>query len=255
MSTSAAKRPSNVRRLDLADIAARHRAKARPEDDGAQSLSASVIVPALREAIVGGRLAPGSRLSEVQIGEEFQVSRTPVREAFAQLEQEGLVTIVPRVGAFVRTVTLDDVEEIYAVRAALEAVAVQLAAKRLTPLGKARLEDVVETMRRRLEANDHDGYVEALDRFYAEIMSLTGNATLRKTHETLLGPVRRLRRIAMARERRMEESYHQTVVIKDAIISGDPRCADHMRLQLEKACEAARQVLLSAGAMPSKSAT
>ncbi|CAG9185808.1 GntR family transcriptional regulator [Cupriavidus pampae] len=91
-------------------------------------------MPALREAIVEGVLPPGSRLSEVQIAKQLNVSRTPMREAVIQLEREVLATILPRVGAHVRTVTRRDVEEIYTVRAALECLAVQKAAARTTPL-------------------------------------------------------------------------------------------------------------------------
>jgi DNA-binding GntR family transcriptional regulator len=252
MTTQLAKSPRSPGAVvTLAQIARRQRAGSRPEDDGSLPLS-GIVVPALREAIVDGHLLPGARLSEVQIGTEFGVSRTPVREAFAQLEREGLVTVVPRVGAFVRTVTIDDVDEIYAVRAALEAAAVQLAAKRLTPIGRAELDAVVAAMGDRLEHNDHDGFVAALDGFYAAMMALTGNATLRRTHESLLGPVRRLRRIAMARPGRMAEAYAQTLVIRDAVVAGDPRCADHMRVQLEKACEAAKQVLRAAASAPAR---
>src|SRR5262245_52996736 len=90
MSTSLAKSRTaqpKGRRI-LAQIARRQRAGVRPEDDGSRPLS-GIVVPALREAIVDGHLGPGARLSEVQIGAEFGVSRTPVREAFAQLEREG----------------------------------------------------------------------------------------------------------------------------------------------------------------------
>ena len=61
----------------------------------------------------------------------------------------------------------------------------------------------------------------------------------------------------MARPGRMEEAYAQTVVIKDAVIANDPRCADHMRVQLEKACDAAKRVLLMNGpaASPAESET
>ncbi|MGN4076383.1 GntR family transcriptional regulator, partial [Burkholderia gladioli] len=136
------------------------------------SLSEGLVVPALREAIVEGVLAPGSRLSEVQVAKQLDVSRTPMREAFAQLEREGLVTIVPRVGAYVRNVTPRDVEEIYTVRAALECLAVQLAAERITALGGAQLDEVIAAMRASVEADDAGAYVDALDRFYAIVMTI-----------------------------------------------------------------------------------
>jgi len=224
-------------------IGRKYHSRMRTVGAPSDSLSDGVVVPALREAIVEGVLAPGSRLSEVQIAKQLNVSRTPMREAFAQLEREGLVTVVARVGAFVRSVTLRDVAEIYRVRMALECLAVQLAAERITALGRAQLEDVTDAMQASLAANDPAGYVDALDRFYAIVMTLADNRTLQATHASLIGPVRRLRRIAMSRGGRMRVSCEQAVKIKDAIISGDPIVQDLMREQLYRACEAATDVL------------
>jgi DNA-binding GntR family transcriptional regulator len=224
-------------------IGRKYHARMRTVDAPSDSLSDGVVVPALREAIVEGVLQPGSRLSEVQIAKQLNVSRTPMREAFAQLEREGLVTVVARVGAFVRSVTLRDVAEIYRVRMALECLAVQLAAEHVTALGRAQLEDVTDAMQASLAANDPASYVDALDRFYAIVMTLADNRTLQATHASLIGPVRRLRRIAMSRGGRMRVSCEQAVKIKDAIISGNPVVQDLMREQLHGACEAATDVL------------
>jgi DNA-binding GntR family transcriptional regulator len=224
-------------------IGRKYHSRMRTVDAPSDSLSDGVVVPALREAIVEGVLAPGSRLSEVQVAKQLNVSRTPMREAFAQLEREGLVTVLPRVGAFVRSVTLRDVTEIYKVRMALECLAVQLAAEHITALGRAQLDDVIETMQASVTAEDPLGYVDALDRFYSIVMSLADNRTLQATHASLIGPVRRLRRIAMARGGRMRASFDQTVRIKEAIVSGDAAVQDLMLEQLRGACAAATDVL------------
>jgi DNA-binding GntR family transcriptional regulator len=141
------KASKNAGAHSLDKIASKYHSRMRTVHASSDSLSEGVVVPALREAIVEGVLAPGSRLSEVQVAKQLNVSRTPMREAFAQLEREGLVTVLPRVGAYVRAVTLRDVEEIYTVRAALECLAVQLASERITALGSAQLDDVIEAMR------------------------------------------------------------------------------------------------------------
>jgi DNA-binding GntR family transcriptional regulator len=224
-------------------IGRKYHSRMRTADAPSDSLSDGVVVPALREAIVEGVLAPGSRLSEVQIAKQLNVSRTPMREAFAQLEREGLVTVVARVGAFVRSVTLRDVAEIYRVRTALECLAVQLAAERVTALGRAQLDDVTDAMQASVIAADPVGYVDALDRFYAIVMTLADNRTLQATHASLIGPVRRLRRIAMSRGGRMRASFEQAVKIKNAIVTGDASVQDLMREQLHGACEAATDVL------------
>jgi DNA-binding GntR family transcriptional regulator len=227
----------------LQAIASRYHAQMRVDVSAADSLSDGVVVPTLREAIVEGLLPPGSRLSEVQLAKQLNVSRTPVREAFSLLEREGLVTVVARVGAFVRAVSARDVEEIYTVRSALESLAVGLAAAKLTALGRAQLDEVVQAMQQCVAADDPVAYVEELDRFYTIVMTLADNLTLQHTHASLLGPVRRLRRIAMARGGRMRASFEQAVKIKTAMFEGDPRAAELMREQLAAACQAAKDVL------------
>jgi DNA-binding GntR family transcriptional regulator len=225
----------------LVEIARRLRRSPRDGAGAAELL----VVPALREAIVGNLLPPGERLTEVSLAARLGVSRTPVREAFSQLEREGLVTVVPRVGVFVREVSVRDVEEIYTVRAALESLAVELATARRTPLGQARLDEVLAEMGSAVEEADDTAYTAALDRFYAVIMSLADNSTLYATHHSLLGPVRRLRRLAMIQPGRMEASYRQSLRIRDAIVNGDRRGPDLMREQLTKAQKAAMNALKS----------
>ncbi|TAM59838.1 GntR family transcriptional regulator [bacterium] len=230
----------------LAPLAERRRTL-RPEGLAAHSLSSAVVVPPLREAIIEGQLPPGTRLSESELAQELGVSRTPVREALAQLERDGLVTIVARAGAFVRTVTIDDLNEIYETRIALETFAVQLVAQRLTPVGRARLEEVLARMRERVAGDDHAGYTAELDRYYAVVMELAGNATLARIHEAVLVPVRRLRRIAMSHENRMAESLLHAEKIAAAMLAGDSAgAAAEMREQLVTACQAAQDVLLHA---------
>ncbi len=229
----------------LGGIGRKYHSRMRTVEASSDSLSEGVVVPALREAIVEGVLAPGSRLSEVQVAKQLNVSRTPMREAFAQLEREGLVTVVPRVGAFVRSVTLRDVEEIYTVRAALECLAVELAAQRITALGRAQLDDVIDAMRASVAAKEPASYVDALDSFYTIVMAIADNRTLRENHAALIGPVRRLRRIAMSRGGRMLASFEQAVRIRDAIVNRDPAVQQLMREQLQAACKAAVDVLNS----------
>lgn len=91
-----------------------------------------VVFETLRDAIITQVLKPGERLMEIQLADEMGVSRTPVREAIRKLELEGLVVMVPRKGAYVAGVSMKDIHEVYEVRAALEMLAVSLAAERIT---------------------------------------------------------------------------------------------------------------------------
>ncbi len=86
----------------------------------------------LRDDILNGTYAEHEELKEVTIGEELGVSRTPVREAFRQLELEGLIQIIPNKGAYVTGITVKDVKDIYMIRSRLEGLAARWACDHIT---------------------------------------------------------------------------------------------------------------------------
>lgn len=98
----------------------------------------------VRTAIVEGEFAPGQRLIEQRIAERYALSRTPVREAIRRLEAEGLVASVRHRGAIVREVSVDEVEDLYELRARLESYAAELAAARATTDQLTDLADAAE---------------------------------------------------------------------------------------------------------------
>ena len=87
----------------------------------------------IEEAIVSGELAPGTVLRQEQLSEQFNVSRTPVREALRRLAALGLVSFVPNRGVRVRTISRDELHEAFMVRAELEGLATEVAAAKFTP--------------------------------------------------------------------------------------------------------------------------
>ncbi|MCR5511257.1 DNA-binding transcriptional regulator, GntR family [Lachnospiraceae bacterium XBB2008] len=97
----------------------------------------------LREDILSGKLKENEELREISIGEELGVSRTPVREAFRQLELEGLITIIPNKGAFVTGITGKDVKDIYMIRSHLEGLCARLACDHIT---EEQLEEMEENI-------------------------------------------------------------------------------------------------------------
>ncbi len=84
----------------------------------------TAITASLRAAIVSGEIPAGERLIESDLAERFGVSRGPVRDALAELERTGLVELQARKGSFVRSLTADDVDEVYSLRIALESLAI-----------------------------------------------------------------------------------------------------------------------------------
>src|SRR5436305_2439940 len=115
----------------------------------------------LRAEILAGRLEPGTELIEVALAEQLGVSRGPLREAIGRLAAEGLVTVSPRRGAVVRSLSKEEFLELYQVREALERMAMQLAVPRLTDEqfeGLAALNDEMEAHASR---NEVEAFFEA----------------------------------------------------------------------------------------------
>ncbi len=108
----------------------------------------SRIFETLRRSILEGEYAPNERLVEEQLAETLRVSRTPIRQALTMLEAEGLVEIEPNKGAAVRSFSVQDVWEIYDLRAVLEGHATRRAASRISREELDRLWDLVGEMER-----------------------------------------------------------------------------------------------------------
>lgn len=114
-----------------------------PDTPAATASGARSAYEAIRQAIVEGHYRPGQRLVEQRLAETHALSRTPVREALKQLDAEGLVHIEPNRGAVVRPLTLQDVEDLYELRAELEAYAARRAATRIDAAGLAEIDDAI----------------------------------------------------------------------------------------------------------------
>jgi DNA-binding GntR family transcriptional regulator len=140
----------------------------------------------IRQAIVEGRYRPGQRLVEKRVGDELDLSRTPVREALQRLEAEGLVQSVRNRGAVVRTLTADDIVEIYELRARLESLATECAAMRRTEQGLRELEAANTDFRLALvdmTPGDLAGLRlvhDANNRFHDGLVAMAGNWRLKQ---------------------------------------------------------------------------
>jgi len=118
------------------------------------------IALALEEAIVSGEIPPGSTLRQEHLSEQFQVSRTPVREALRRLAALGLVTFEPNRGVRVRMLSLDEIREAFMVRAELESLATEIATPKMTDDDLAELERAERRFHRateRLVEMSHEG--------------------------------------------------------------------------------------------------
>lgn len=107
---------------------------------------ADEVTASIREAILGGKLEPGARLQEEKLASTLNVSRGPVREAIVQLEREGLVLVYRNRGTFVARLSLEDLEEVYSLRRAIEPLAVQRAIHYAEPAQLHELQMLVNKM-------------------------------------------------------------------------------------------------------------
>lgn len=145
----------------------------------AQQRAGEAAVEALRNAILEGTLTPGQRLREAETAENLGISRTPIRQAFAVLESEGLIEVLPHVGARVRSYDRDDLEELYELRAALEGMAARRACRRADA---DLLAELRASCKRYENVGFHDDPAAAVEenrRFHDRIISAAGSDRLR----------------------------------------------------------------------------
>jgi DNA-binding GntR family transcriptional regulator len=134
----------------------------------------------LTRAIVEGRLAPGARVFEADIARRMGVSRAPVREAARRLERQGVLVARPRHGFAVRTVSVQEIDDLFELRISLELTAIEATCRRTDDAGLARLQAWVDTMVREAPLLPQHGRI-ALDLgFHTLICELSGNAQLHR---------------------------------------------------------------------------
>lgn len=153
------------------------------------------VVDRLRDLIIEGRLTPGTRINEVQVGAMLGVSRTPLREAIKTLAREGLVENVPSRGAIVRRFSEADVAQILQVLQALEQLAARLACQHADDATIAQIVDLHRRMLSFYESGNRLEYFKLNQAIHTGIVRASGNAALAETHELLQARIRRVRYI------------------------------------------------------------
>ena len=179
-----------------------------------------VVFETLRDAIIKQVLKPGERLMEIQLADEMGVSRTPVREAIRKLELEGLVVMVPRKGAYVAGVSMKDIHEVYEVRAALEMLAVSLAAERITDEELDALErQVLRESEAEANADEHslDNIIYIDSSFHDIIYQAAHNQRLVQFVNILQEQLQRFRAASLSRPGRSKTALEEHKQIVEAL--------------------------------------
>jgi DNA-binding GntR family transcriptional regulator len=188
----------------------------------------------LADEIVRGVLAPGSALDETDIARRFNVSRTPVREALRQLAASGLIDARAHRGAVVARPSMERLTGMFEAMAELEALCASLAAERMTPVERQRLEAVHEELRLLSYTGNPDRFHEVNERFHNTIYAGSQNAYIAEMTLATRVRVQPFRRAQFRNLGRLAKSHaeHDRVVV--AIMRGDRTgAAAAMRAHIE----------------------
>ncbi len=172
------------------------------------------ILETIRDAILKGSLKPGERVSEPDLAERFGISRTPIREAFRQLESEGYLVVVPRKGAVVASLSERDIEEFYAIKIILEGFAARMAADKLTEKEIERLESINERLHKIAKDGDVKTFFRVHNEFHEVFIKAAGNDKLSEMINQLVMKFKRLRLASLSQPGRMVVSIedHQDMI-------------------------------------------
>jgi DNA-binding GntR family transcriptional regulator len=169
------------------------------------------VVDRLRKAIVSGDLKLGQALSERQIAESLGVSKTPVREALAQLRLEGLVRIYPQKGVTVFSLSAREIRDICELRQALEAAALRHALERHPDRLAIGLGRVVDAMRAARVAGNARAYLDADTEYHQIFFEACGNQYLAETYGLHVGKIAALRTHLAHRPMHTQKSFEEHV--------------------------------------------
>lgn len=139
----------------------------------------------LRQQLRSGEILPGSAINLDETSRKLGVSRTPLRDALLQLESEGFVTIYPRRGIIVNTLSLEDIKNYYQIIGALESTALLQASDKIGEDEIRRMEEIIEGMKRAIESDDFDLYYEKNLALHDVYLASCGNGNLVRILKTL----------------------------------------------------------------------
>jgi DNA-binding GntR family transcriptional regulator len=204
------------------------------------------VIASLRNAIAAGRFKAGERLTERDVCEMTGVSRTLVREAFRQMESEGLITVVPNRGPVVSRVTPEQAQGIYQVRGVLEGLASELFAAHASAEELAALRQALKNIKTALDNPDPVARVNAKNEFYDCLMRGARNEALAMSLSLLNSRIMVLRSTSLQAKGRGKESVKELAVLVEALAARDAKAARAAALlHVRNAAEAALAILAS----------
>lgn len=180
----------------------------------------------LAARIISGELVPGERLFETRLAEEAEVSRSPVREALRLLAREGLVELVPRLGAHVATMSPEDATSLYAARLLIEPPCAADAVRSLSRAQADELDALHQRMRACVEADDAQGFLQANVTYNTRLIAFCRNPVLRELVELTWNKALRYWSVLIRLPSYMSHSLESNSRLNDAVQARDPVAAE-----------------------------
>ena len=214
-----------------------------PSDSNVNSLHDS-LVRDIREMVLNGTLAPGQRVPERFLTEQFGVSRTPLREAIRALASEGTLELLPNRGARVTKVSAKEVDDLFEVMGVLEALSGELAAKKATNSDIAEVKALHYQMVLHFTRKELIAYFHLNQRIHEKILEIAGNEILMNMYQTLAFRIRRARYVANISETRWSTAVKEHEHLLAALESRDgEKLGRLLRRHLANTCKIVRKAI------------
>lgn len=185
-----------------------------------------VVYESIRKTLIEHKVPVGERFIEKEYSDRLNISRTPVRESLKQLEREGLVKYIPRLGVVVNKITKEDVIEIYKIRSSLELLVVTEAMKHITQSDVDRITKILDNTQEAHFKNDIDQVVKLFSEFNSQLYSLSKMNILPNMISNLNNYLHRFRTISIEDSIRREKAIIEHRQIIQSIINRDRDLAE-----------------------------
>lgn len=185
----------------------------------------------LKSSILSGQLRPGAHLAEVELAEALDISRTPVREALALLKRDGLVETIPGGGTMVRTLSSEEVRELFLIREALERLAIDELVKRSAGETIGRLQTLLDRQSKAAQRDDVEQFLAADEEFHLTIAQGAGLVQAAQLLSSLREKMRQAGLRAVLQRGRMDQVITEHRAIVKGLDRSDLRQATKALLQ------------------------
>jgi DNA-binding GntR family transcriptional regulator len=195
-----------------------------------RSLLREQVANVLRDLIVSGRIAPGTKITERDVADLLKISRMPARDALMDLEHEGLIVTRPG-GRYVIQLSEKEVRDLYQVRIALEKLAIAEAVKANSPDIQAALQSKLDKMAAAIRENDQDAYTSSDIELHQEIWQMSNNHYLIDMLTSITGPIF----MFIATQTQFDDDWNETLELHQRLVGAI--CAQNLELALDSISE------------------